>query len=37
MGTADTVDCTSVADTDSVADIDLVADIGCNLAVDIAD
>lgn len=31
MGTADTVDCTSVADTDSVADI------GCNLAVDIAD
>lgn len=31
MGTADTVDCTSVADTDSVVDID------CNLAVDIAD
>lgn len=31
MGTADTVDCTLVADTDSVADI------GCNLAVDIAD
>ena len=30
MGTVDTVDCTSVADTDSVADI------GCNLAVDIS-